>query len=56
MNSAFYDRLPETKMAYIEKHSKNTMRRVHEFVTMLRANPMMAQATAILIRDEMPLW
>ena len=56
MNSAFCDRLPEIKMAYIEKNSNNSIRRVHEFVTMLRTNPMMVQASAILIRDEMPLW
>jgi hypothetical protein len=56
MNSAFADRLPEIKMAYIEKHSKNTIRRVREFVTMLHTSPMMIQASAILIRDEMPVW
>lgn len=54
MNCAFGDRLPEIKMAYIEQHSKNAMRQVQEFVTMLSANPMMVQAAAILIRDEMP--
>ena len=56
LNYAFVDRLPECKMAYLEAHSQNALRRVYEFVTTIQRSSLMNQALAVHVRDEMPLW
>ena len=43
-------------MAYIEHTSRNTIRRVHEFMSTASNGAMMHQALVIHVRDEMPLW
>jgi hypothetical protein len=56
LNASFRDVLPENKMAYIERHSRNAMRRVREFVATIQGCPIMRQALRIHLRDRMPLW
>jgi hypothetical protein len=56
LNASFRDTLPENKMAYIERHSRNAMRRLGEFVTNLRGCPVVRQAVRIHLRDRMPTW